>query len=430
FLLLKYIINIGTDFKGNKMSLKLAEEYDNIYCTLGVHPNSCTKDDEPLFEYIIRNSVNRKVVGIGETGLDYFRDICPKETQILCFRRHIRIARQQSLPLVIHSREASADTINILREENAQETGGVIHCYNGDRKLLEEALRMGFYIAIGGAVTYPNATALREAVKNIPLNRLLLETDCPYLAPQSKRGKRNEPAFMKETAEKIAEIINVPIETVANWSEINTGYLFKLGVKHEGKIVYEINGSLYINLTNRCSNHCFFCARNVSTMVQGHDLTIRREPTVKEVIEAAGDISKYKEVVFCGFGEPLIRLEALKQIAADFKNKGAKIRLDTNGQGNLIHGRNVLPELQGLVDAVSVSLNSPDAAGYQNICSSQFKEAAYHGVKEFIKEANKYIPDVTASMVTVPGIDIEACRKVAEEELKVKFRIRQFGKVG
>jgi TatD DNase family protein len=426
----KYIVNIGTDFKGNTISLKLAGEYDNIYCTLGLHPNCCTEADDKFFEHFNENLKGRKVVGIGETGLDYYRNTCPKDTQQLYFRKLINIARKECLPLVIHNREATSDTIRILKEENAQEIGGVIHCFNGDRSLLAEALKMGFYIAIGGAVTFPKADELREAVKDIPLSRLLLETDCPYLAPRSNRGKRNEPSFIKETAEKVAEIKNVNLDVISNWAEINAGYVFKLGVKERGKIVYEINGALYINLTNRCSNHCSFCARNESTLVKGHDLAIEREPAAEEVISAAGDVSKYKEVVFCGFGEPMIRLDVLKKIAANFKAKGARIRIDSNGQANLIHRRNVLPELKGLVDAVSVSLNAPDASGYQKICASQFKEAAYHGVKEFIREANKYIPEVTASMVTVPGIDIEACRKVAEEELKVKFKIRQFGKVG
>ncbi|OGF47951.1 MAG: radical SAM protein [Candidatus Firestonebacteria bacterium RIFOXYA2_FULL_40_8] len=427
---LKYIINIGTDIEGNKISLKLAAEYDNIYCTLGLHPNYCSEVDEMSYDFINKNAANRKVVGIGETGLDYFRNTCSKEDQQKVFKRLISIAKEQCLPLVIHSRDASQDTIRIIKEENGQEAGGVLHCFTGDRMLLEEFLKLGFYIAVGGAVTYPNAAALRETIKDIPLSRLLLETDCPYLAPQSKRGQRNEPAFIKETAEKAAEIKGVTFETVSKWSFLNSVYLFKLGIKQRGTIVYEINNSLYINLTNRCSNHCSFCARNESTLVKGHNLAIDREPSAEEILKAAGDVSKYKEVVFCGFGEPTIRLSVLKEIAAKLKLKGSKVRIDTNGQGNLIHGRNILPELKGLVDAVSVSLNASNSDDYQRICFSQFKEAAYTGVKEFLKEAKKYIPEVTASVVTVPGIDVEACRKIAEEELKVSFRIRQFGRVG
>jgi len=427
---LKYIVNIGTDIEGNKISLKLAEEYDSIYCTLGLHPQNCEEATEEAFEFINSNASNKKVVGIGETGLDYYRNTCPKEQQEKMFRRMIAVAKKQCLPLVVHSREAVLDTIKVIKEENGQEAGGILHCFTGDRLLLDEFLKLGFYIAIGGAVTYPSANVLRESVKEIPLSRLLLETDSPYLAPQSRRGKRNEPAFIKETAEKVAEIKGVSFDTISKWSEINSGYVFKLGVKKRGKIVYEIDGALYVNLTNRCSNHCSFCARNQSVIVKGHDLAIDREPTAEEVINAAGDVSKYREVVFCGFGEPLIRVEVLKTVAARFKEQGARIRIDTNGQGNLIHHRNILPELKGIIDAVSVSLNAANKIDYQNICFSQFREEAFEGVKEFIKEAKKYIPEVTASVVGLPGTDLEACRKLTEEELMVKYRIRKFGNIG
>ncbi len=427
---IKYLVNIGTDPESNAFSLKTSAEYANIYCALGIHPNYCCGADEQVFELIDKQAAQKKVSAIGETGLDYFRNTTPRETQEKVFRRLIGLAKKHNLPLVIHSRDASQDTLKILKEEKVQELGGVLHCFTGELMLLNECLKLGFYIAVGGAVTYPNAAALRAAVKNIPLSRLLLETDSPYLAPQSKRGQRNEPAYLREIAEKVAEVQGKSLETISSWSGINAGYLFRLGVAGQGKIVYELNGSLYINLTNRCSNHCGFCARNESIMVKGHDLSLEREPGAEEIIKAAGDISKYKEVVYCGFGEPFIRLETLKKTAAAFKAKGARVRVDTNGQGNLIHGRNILPGLKGLVDAVSVSLNAPTAEKYQKICSSQFGEAAFNGLKEFISEAAKYIPEVTASVVTVPGIDIEACRKIAEEELKVKFRVRQFGKVG
>ena len=426
----EYLINIGTDPDSNVFCLKTVVEYANIYCTLGIHPNYCTGVEEAVFEFIDKNAGQKKVAAIGETGLDYFHKISPKDEQERVFRRLIGLAKKHNLPLVIHSRDASQDTLKIMKSENVQEQGGVLHCFTGDRMMLQECLKMGFYIAVGGAVTYPSAAALREAVKDIPLSRLLLETDSPYLAPQSKRGQRNEPGFLKEIAEKIAEVKGESLETISRWSGTNAGYLFKLGVTKPGKIVYEINGSLYINLTNRCSNHCGFCARNESNMVKGHDLSLIREPGVEEIIKEAGDISRFKEVVFCGFGEPTIRLEALKKISAVFKAKGARIRVDTNGQGNLIHGRNILPELKGLVDAVSVSLNAPTAEKYQKMCSSQFGEAAFNGLKEFIVEAGKYIPEVTATMVTVPGVDVEACRRIVEDDLKVKFRVRQYGRVG
>ncbi len=143
-----------------------------------------------------------------------------------------------------------------------------------------------------------------------------------------------------------------------------------------------------------------------------------------------GDFSDVDEVVFCGFGESTQRLDLLKQLAAFAHSKGKKVRLDTDGLGNLIHGRDILPELKGLIDATSVSLNAPDAETYAKICPSRFKEKAYPYVKEFIKEAKKYIPDVTASVVGVPGLDIEKCKKIVEDELGVRFRLREYNQVG
>ncbi len=426
----KYLINIGTGTDSNAFCLKTSASHDNIYCSLGIHPNDCLAAAEKDFEFIDNNAAQKKVVAVGETGLDYFRNSTPKEVQARVFRRHIGLAKKHNLPLIIHSRDAVQDTLAIMKTENLQEQGGVLHCFTGDPVMLSEFLKLGFYIAVGGAVTYPGAEALREAVKDIPLSRLLLETDSPYLAPQTKRGQRNEPAYLPEIAGKIAGIKGVSPEKISLWSGLNAHCLFKLGVEKQGKIVYALNGSLYINLTNRCSNHCSFCARNESNIVKGNDLSLLREPDAKEIIAAAGELSSYKEVVFCGFGEPTIRLSALKETAAAFKAQGARIRVDTNGQGNLIHGRNILPELKGLVDALSISLNASTAQKYQAMCFSQFNEGSFKGITEFIAEAKKYIPDVTATVVTVPGVDVSACKKIAEEDLKVKFKVREYGRVG
>lgn len=159
-------------------------------------------------------------------------------------------------------------------------------------------------------------------------------------------------------------------------------------------------------------------------------MKLEREPSVEEVIQAIGSVKDYREVVFCGYGEPLLRLDLVKKVAAWLHEQGVRVRINTDGQGNLVHQRNILPELAGLVDAISVSLNAADAVNYQRICQSDFGEAGYQAVKDFLKEAKKHIPSVTASVVTLPGIDVEACRKVVEEELGVKFLVRKYNEVG
>jgi len=196
------------------------------------------------------------------------------------------------------------------------------------------------------------------------------------------------------------------------------------------KIVYKIRNNLYLNITNECTLACRFCPKFDDWMVKGHYLKLPAEPSKEKLFEAIGSPSRYEELVFCGFGESTLRLDLLKEVAQWAKEKGTKIRLDTDGLGNLVHGRNIVPELVGLVDAVSVSLNAPDPKTYVKICPNKFGEKAYPAVKEFIKECKGKIPEVTASVVGVPNLDVEACRKIVEEELGVTFRLRPYDVVG
>jgi len=165
-------------------------------------------------------------------------------------------------------------------------------------------------------------------------------------------------------------------------------------------------------------------------MLGDYDLRLKKEPTVEEVIEAVGDPSPYDEIVFVGFGEPLLRVNVVREVSRILKEKGAKkIRIDTDGLANLVHKRNVLPELNGLVDAISISLNAQDAETYSRICPSKYGSQAYYAVLDFIKEAKSYIPDVTASVVTMPEVDVDRCREIVEG-LGVRFRARVYGILG
>ncbi|MFH1823974.1 MAG: TatD family hydrolase [Candidatus Firestonebacteria bacterium] len=427
---IEYIINVGTDKESNEFSLKLTRKYDNIYATIGIHPHNVENTDDNIFNNIEELLSDEKVVAIGETGLDYFENISPRDEQERVFRKLINLAIKHSLPLIIHSRDAHNDVLKILKQERAVEIGGVYHCFSGDKNILQQVLNLGFYVGIGGTITFPNANNLRELIKDIPLYRLVLETDCPYLAPQSKRGSRNEPAYIVEIAEKIAQVLNLDVSTIYHWSEINSKCLFKIGIKEQGKIAYQIRDSLYLNITNRCSNQCTFCARNYSPVVKGYNLRLAREPSISEIINAVGDPKRFKEIVFCGYGESLIRLSTVMAVAKELKKKGGFIRIDTNGQANLIHSENIVPRLSGLVDAISISLNAGNEVEYQSWCQSQFGEKAYNSIKDFILECKKYIPTVIATVVTVPGLDIERCKHIVNDELHVALKIREHGKVG
>ncbi len=193
-------------------------------------------------------------------------------------------------------------------------------------------------------------------------------------------------------------------------------------------IVYPLKENLYINLTNRCTARCVFCPRVSRPVIEEYNLRLSYEPSVEDVIGAIGDPAGYKEVVFCGFGEPTLRLHELLEIAEWLKSQGAKVRLNTNGHGNLIHHRSIVPELAGKIDAVSISLNAPDAAAYYRIVRPDFGPQTYQAVKEFIQECRQKLPEVQVTMVDIASLDILQCEKVAEQELHTPLKVRELWK--
>ncbi len=426
----QHIITIGCDLQSSRTSCRLAKDNSRLSAAVGIHPHDASSLDDDVLEELRRLAAGPEVVAIGEIGLDYYRDRCPRDSQRRAFRRQLRLAAELGLPVIVHDRNAHEDVIAILREEDAGRIGGVMHCFSGDRRLARACLDLGFHLSFAGPVTYPKNEALREVVRMVPTERLLIETDCPYLSPQPFRGRRNEPAHVRLTAETIAEVKGLSLEDIARITSLNAHSLFGIGeIDQTARIAYPIRNALYLNITNRCTNACRFCAKFRDFQVKGHQLRLDREPAFDEVIAAIGDPSGYDEVVFCGYGEPLLRLDLVKEVAGWLKQRGMRVRINTDGQANLVHGRNILPELAGLVDAISVSLNAADARTYQQWCQSRYGEEAFAAVQEFLRLAASCIPEVTATAVTLPGIDIEACRALAEK-LGVAFRRREYNEVG
>jgi len=421
------IITIGSDIESSISALEIADRYDFIYCSVGMHPHEASRLDEHSIDTLRGLLSREKVVAIGETGLDYHYMHSPKDLQKEAFRMQIRIALKNNLPLIVHSREAERDTIDILKEEGV--TKGVMHCFSSSPKMAEDAMRLGLYISIAGPVTFKKAVGLKEIAKSVPDEYLLIETDAPYLTPEPLRGKRNEPSFIVHTASEIARLRGVSVEDIYRITSLNAKRLFGIGeIPREGTITYKIRQSLYLNITNRCTNRCSFCIRYHSDFVKGHMLRLSQEPSPEEIKSQIGDPKRYKEVVFCGYGEPLIRLDLVKDVASWVKSKGGRVRINTNGHGNLIHGRNILPELQGLVDAISVSLDAHDEETYERLCAPAFR-GAFRAVLEFIKEAKRYIPDVEVSVVDIEGVDIKKCKEIADS-LGVRLRVRSLDVVG
>jgi TatD DNase family protein len=222
-----HFLTIGTQLRRFAGVRAVAETAPDIHCTVGVHPHEAA--EEPLSgpDVLLKESQHEKVVGFGESGLDYYYNHSPREAQIANFLAHIAAAREARLPLVVHTRDAEDDTIAILRE--AQEKSpitGVIHCFTGTARLAGAALELGFYISVSGIATFKKSDVLRATLKEVPLNRLLVETDAPYLAPQPARGKRNEPAFMVHTAAMLGELMGVSAEEIATATTENFFRLF------------------------------------------------------------------------------------------------------------------------------------------------------------------------------------------------------------
>ena len=205
----------------------LATAHANLYASVGVHPDYADLE-EPTVPLLVARSREAKVVAIGETGLDYFRPTGDLGWQRERFRTHIRAAREAGRPLVIHTRAAAADTIAIMREERAGEAGGVMHCFTETWDVAARALELGFHISFSGIVTFRNATELKEVARRVPLERMLIETDSPYLAPVPHRGKRNQPAWVRHVAEEIARLREVPLEAIARATSDNFFRLFRI----------------------------------------------------------------------------------------------------------------------------------------------------------------------------------------------------------
>ncbi|MCI5648141.1 MAG: TatD family hydrolase [Fusicatenibacter sp.] len=225
------IINVSASLESLARTSELMESYPFLYGAFGLHPDEVGDLNEAVMEQLYMRCQKEKAVAVGEIGLDYYWDKESHDQQIYWFRRQLNLAREVHLPVIIHSRDAAADTLRVMREEKSEEIGGVIHCFSYSREMAEQYLAMGFYLGIGGVVTFKNARKIREVVEAAPLDRLLLETDSPYLAPVPYRGKRNCSLYLPYVVEKIAEIKGICEEEVIAVTEKNAERLFLKEVK-------------------------------------------------------------------------------------------------------------------------------------------------------------------------------------------------------
>jgi TatD DNase family protein len=230
------IINVGLDAESSRASLKLAKQYDDVFSTVGFHPHEASKMKDEDLKVLAELAKDERVVAVGEIGLDFYRDLSSRKSQTEAFEKQLDLAIELGLPVVVHCRDAHREVFKILSAwvKSTLSVGrlrrGVMHCFSGDIEMAQQYIEIGFSISLAGSVTYPSAGELVQVAREIPLDRLLLETDAPFLAPQAYRSKRNEPAYVALIAEKVAQVRGVPRETVAEAAAKNTISLFKLPI--------------------------------------------------------------------------------------------------------------------------------------------------------------------------------------------------------
>jgi TatD DNase family protein len=434
------IIVPGTTLETSIEAVDLAEKHEGVYACVGIHPHEASKVTPQVLEQIEELSLNRKVVAIGEIGLDYHYDFSPREVQREVFSKQIQMAVRRNLPIVVHTRESldeaisfieaaakaaptwRADGLNVHARYPALR--GVFHCFPGEAEDAWRLLDLGFFVSYPGIVTFKNSSAIAP-LKKMGFDHILLETDSPYLAPVPLRGTKNEPANIAIIAQKIADTFGVSVEDVARTARFNTKRLFGIGPVDPPQIAYKLRNSLYLNITIRCNADCVFCDRKGEAVVKGHNLKIDHEPSIEEVLGAIGDPMVYDEIVFCGYGEPTIRLDVIKEVARSVKEKGGRVRLNTDGHGSVINHRNIAPELAGLIDSVSISLNSIDPKQYGELMGIEGPK--YHeAMVEFARECKKHIPEVVMTVVGMDNIDAAAAKEFVEHVVGADFRIRPY----
>ncbi|MFA7288755.1 MAG: TatD family hydrolase [Melioribacteraceae bacterium] len=421
----KYIIVPATHLVSSLEAIELSKRFDMIYCTVGVHPLDTKEWNDNYIEEIRTLAKNKKVVAIGEIGLDYHYDYSPKEVQIKAFRLQLELAIELNLPAVIHNRESDEDMMAIIREFTAKGLRAQFHCFSGTLSDARELIELHHFISFTGNITYPKADNLREILSKVSSENIMLETDSPFMTPVPLRGQRNEPAYLNKIVDKIAEVQNLRPEDIVRTTNYNVYKFFGVGMNPDLSFTYQIGNSLYVNVTNRCNADCVFCDRKGLAVISGYNLKMKKseEPEASVYINEIGDPKRFKEIVFCGYGEPTIRWDLVKDVAKYVKENGGHTRMNSDGHGNFINKRDITPELKDTIDTVSISLNSTDPEQYAKLM--RVDPSMHAEMIDFAKKAKNYT-DVVLSIVGISTVDTEAAKKFVTEEIGVKFREREY----
>jgi len=409
------------DSESSRQSSRIAEEY-MLWSAAGFHPNHLENASEETFEEISHLSLLAQAAAVGETGLDYHRDRFPRERQRFWFSRHIELASALGLPLVVHSRDAGNEVLEMLPEEPGFPV--VLHSWNGEVETTRRAVDRGYFLGITGALTYRNSI-LARTLQHVPRKQVLVETDAPFLTPEPHRGRRNQPWLSTVTAGRIAMEWGISVGETFHilWNNALRAFLLS-PENRRTHIVYPLGKSLYVNLTGKCNSSCVFCVRKFRDGIGGYHLRHRREPSREAVLSTLGvsGPSRFGEVVFCGYGEPTMRPDLLMEAAEVVAEAGGRTRLNTNGLC-LDHLKPEEAEaLLSRFNRVSVSLNASGAGEYRRICPNSCRDG-WESLMAFIRMLKKLAIPTVLTCVSGSGSDMPKVAALAERlELPLKIR--------
>ncbi len=423
---IEHMVCVADRIESGRRAIALARRHPRLVATVGIHPHYDALFTPRMLLELEALARDPAVVAIGEIGLDYHYPNFNKTRQLELFRAQAHLAARRQLPMVIHCREAYEDLIETIKSDPRIPRRGVVHCFAGNYEQACALLDLGYYLGVGGAVTYPNADALREVVSRIGLERIVSETDGPYLPPQAKRGRRNEPSYIKHVVKHLADLAEVSYQDAARITKANAISLFGLPEPLQPQPLYSIRRTLYVCMTNRCPNECYYCQRHDDYMVMGHFLRLDHEPEPDELIQRIDSPQDYREIVLSGLGEPTLRWEACLEVARRLREQGARVRLNTNGLGSLLNGRDLTREMAGRFDSVSINLIAHDRPTYNQVANPADPDRSWDAMLEFTRGCKETVPDVILTVTAVPEIDVEGCRRLAEDELQVRFRLREW----
>jgi len=368
----------------------------------------------------------KKIVAVGETGLDFHYNFSPRNTQIEVFKKHIEMAERFNLPVIIHMRKSFSEIKKVL-DSFSKLPGALVHCFGGTLDQAKYFLDKGIFLSFTGTVTFDKSDKLAKIINSIPLDNFFLETDSPYLTPEPLRGQTNHPKHVKLIAQEIAEIKGLEIEDIARITTKNASMFFGIPFDNTPCYYFVRGKTLYLNITNLRNTRSDFTSLFRYPYLKGYNLHLNEEPSAEKLkLTIQNNILKIQNVVFLDYGEPTLREETLKEVAKFAKEMKLKTVLDTDGLANRHYQRNFAVELRGLFDGINVTVNASNPKEYQHFHRPPFGEESFREVLNFITECNRIIPSVRIQTVELPDLNVENCKKIAIEDLKAGFEVRKF----